>query len=207
MGSPYSSSHEDGTASGAELVQGLLSVPLGAVAVDTGAGVALAVQEVLQGVGALLGLHEHQGQGFLACKEKERRERETRGAPGGPAVEGPLDGGRGVMGAGTGKLYYKEPLKKNKESKKGHQIKKKMETGSHDKKLCINRQPLTLSLNLAPNTNSGAIALPTLTGFPIPQATVVVIKGSLPLIVLRMKACYKKDGRRVWRHNSRSTVV
>ena len=65
---PYSSGHEDGTASGAELVQGLLSVPLGAVAVDTGASVALAVQEVLQGVGALLGLHEHQGQGFLSCK-------------------------------------------------------------------------------------------------------------------------------------------
>ena len=54
-------SHQDGAAPGAELVQGLLAVALGAVAVDTGTGVALTVQEVLQCVGTLLGLHEHQG--------------------------------------------------------------------------------------------------------------------------------------------------
>ena len=60
QGRPYRSGNQDGAASGAELVQRLLAVALGPVAVDTGAGVALAVQEVLQGVGALLGLNEHQ---------------------------------------------------------------------------------------------------------------------------------------------------
>ena len=93
-------------------MQRLLAVALGPVAVDTGAGVALAVQEVLQGVGALLGLHEHQGQGFLACKEKERRERETRGAPGGPAVEGPLDGGERSDGSRNGKVVLQGTSKK-----------------------------------------------------------------------------------------------
>lgn len=54
--------HQDGALPRSELAQGLLAVPLRAVAVDAGAGVALAVQEVLQGVGALLGLHKHQRQ-------------------------------------------------------------------------------------------------------------------------------------------------
>lgn len=51
--------HQDGALPRSELAQGLLTVPLRAVAMDAGAGVALAVQKVLQSVGALLGLHKH----------------------------------------------------------------------------------------------------------------------------------------------------
>lgn len=58
--------HQNGALSRSELVQGLLSVSLGTVAMDTGAGVALPVQEVLQGVRAFLGLHKHQSQRVLA---------------------------------------------------------------------------------------------------------------------------------------------
>lgn len=58
--------HQNGAFSRSELVQGLLPVSLGAVAMDTGAGIALAVQEVLQGVGAFLGLHKDQSQRVLA---------------------------------------------------------------------------------------------------------------------------------------------
>lgn len=60
--------HQNGAFSWSELAQGLLSVSLGAVAMDTGAGVALAVQEVLQGVGTFLGLHKHQSQRVLAWR-------------------------------------------------------------------------------------------------------------------------------------------
>lgn len=60
--------HQNGAFSWSELAQGLLSVSLGAVAMDTGAGVAFAVQEVLQGVGTFLGLHKHQSQRVLAWK-------------------------------------------------------------------------------------------------------------------------------------------
>lgn len=66
--------HQNGAFSWSELAQGLLSVSLGAVAVDTGAGVALAVQEVLQGVGTFLGLHKHQSQRVLAWKNRKRRQ-------------------------------------------------------------------------------------------------------------------------------------
>lgn len=60
--------HQNGAFSWSELAQGLFSVSLRAVAVDTGAGVALAVQEVLQGVCTFLGLHKHQSQRVLALK-------------------------------------------------------------------------------------------------------------------------------------------
>lgn len=67
--------HQDGAFSCSELAQGLLSVSLGAVAVDTGAGVALPIQEVLQGVGAFLGLHEDQSQRVLTWGAERRHTR------------------------------------------------------------------------------------------------------------------------------------
>lgn len=48
-----------------ELAQCLLAVSLGAVSMDTGAGVTLTVQEVLQGVSSFLGLHKHQSERVL----------------------------------------------------------------------------------------------------------------------------------------------
>lgn len=62
---PYRSGHQDGAAARAELVQRLFSVSLGAITVNTGAGVALTIQEVLQGVRSLLRLHKHQCQRLL----------------------------------------------------------------------------------------------------------------------------------------------
>lgn len=74
-GGAYRCSHQDGAASGAELMQSFFSVPLGAVSMDTGAGVALPVQEVLQGVGSFLGLHKHQSQRVFACGVRGERKR------------------------------------------------------------------------------------------------------------------------------------
>lgn len=63
---------KNGALSRSELVQCLLAVSLGAVAMDTGASVALPVQEVLQGVGSFLGLHEDEGQGVLPWSAKTK---------------------------------------------------------------------------------------------------------------------------------------
>ena len=64
--STYSCGHQNGALPRAELVKSLLTVSLRAVTVDTGAGITLAVQEVLQGVGTFLGLHKHQSERLLA---------------------------------------------------------------------------------------------------------------------------------------------
>lgn len=57
--------NQNGAFSGSELAQGLLTVSLRTVAVDTGTGVPLSIQEVLQGVSPFLGLHKNQSQGVL----------------------------------------------------------------------------------------------------------------------------------------------
>lgn len=67
----HSCGHQDGAASRSELVQSFLSVSLGAVSMDTGAGVSLAVKEVFQSVSSLLGLHEHQSQWVFTCRRKQ----------------------------------------------------------------------------------------------------------------------------------------
>lgn len=86
MGGPggrdtYGCGHQDGALSRSELVKRLLSVPLGTISVDAGAAVALAVEEVFQGVRPLLGLHKHQSQGVLACSAgRENSGAQTRNA-------------------------------------------------------------------------------------------------------------------------------
>lgn len=62
---PHRCRHQYWAAPRAELVQSLLAVSLGTIAMDTGAGIALTVQEILQGIGSLLGFHKHQCQGVL----------------------------------------------------------------------------------------------------------------------------------------------
>lgn len=62
----YRRSDQDRAPSRAELVKGLLAISLGAVAMDTGASVAFAVEEVLQGICTLLGFHKHQGERVFA---------------------------------------------------------------------------------------------------------------------------------------------
>lgn len=75
----YSCSHEDGAASRAELVQSFLSVSLGPIPVDAGAGVALAVQEVFQSICSFLGFHKHQSQRVFACETKRTRQTREEG--------------------------------------------------------------------------------------------------------------------------------
>ena len=58
----YSSGDKNGAPSATEPLQSLLALTLGPVAVDRGDRKALAIQELIQLVGALLGLHEHQSQ-------------------------------------------------------------------------------------------------------------------------------------------------
>lgn len=45
----------------------LLSVSLGSISVDAGAGVTLVVKEVFQSIGSFLGFHKHQSQRVFAC--------------------------------------------------------------------------------------------------------------------------------------------
>lgn len=59
------SGHQNGAFPRSELVQRLFAVSLRAVAVDTGAGVSLAVQEVLQGICTLLSFNKNQRQRVL----------------------------------------------------------------------------------------------------------------------------------------------
>lgn len=49
-------------------MQSLLSVPLGAVAMDAGAGITFTVQEVLQSISSFLRFHKDQSQGVFACE-------------------------------------------------------------------------------------------------------------------------------------------
>ncbi len=63
----YSCSHQDGAASRSELMERLLSVSLGSISVDAGAGVTLVVKEVFQSIGSFLGFHKHQSQRVFAC--------------------------------------------------------------------------------------------------------------------------------------------
>ena len=65
--STYSRGNKDGSFASTEGPQRFLSLLLGAVAMDTGAGVALSVQEMVKGVRSLLGLHKHKSQGVWAC--------------------------------------------------------------------------------------------------------------------------------------------
>lgn len=55
----HSSGNHDGASSRTKLVKCLLTITLRAVAMDTGAGIALAVEEVLKSVCSLLSLHKH----------------------------------------------------------------------------------------------------------------------------------------------------
>lgn len=55
----------------AELVKCLLSIPLRAVTMDAGTSIALAIQEVLQGICTLFSLHEHQRKGIFSCTQKD----------------------------------------------------------------------------------------------------------------------------------------
>lgn len=63
----HSCSHQDGAASRPELMQSFLSVSLGAISVDAGAGVTLTVKEVLQSIRSFLGLDKHQSQRVFTC--------------------------------------------------------------------------------------------------------------------------------------------
>lgn len=67
MWEPYSSGHEDWCSGRLEAVQGRLPLRLRAVAMDTGAGVALGIEEVIQCVTALLGLHKDEGERVCGC--------------------------------------------------------------------------------------------------------------------------------------------
>lgn len=57
--------HQNGAFSWSELAQGLLTVSLGTVTMDTGASIPLSIQEVLQGISTFLGLHKNQSQRVL----------------------------------------------------------------------------------------------------------------------------------------------
>lgn len=54
----------------AELMKRLLPIPLRAVTMDAGTRIALAIQEVLQGICTLLSLHKHQREGIFSCIQK-----------------------------------------------------------------------------------------------------------------------------------------
>ena len=58
----YGCGHQNGSLADAELVQRVLPLPLRTVAMDTRGRVVLVVEEVLEGVSALLRLHKHKGE-------------------------------------------------------------------------------------------------------------------------------------------------
>lgn len=74
----YSCSHQDGAASGPELMQSFLSVSLGSISVDAGAGVTFVVKEVFQSICTFLGFHKHQSQRVLSCVAGNKED-ETKG--------------------------------------------------------------------------------------------------------------------------------
>ena len=69
--SSHGGSHQHWGLATTECAQRLLALLLATVAMDTGHRVALGVEEVIQGIGTLLGLYEHQRQGVRAWATQE----------------------------------------------------------------------------------------------------------------------------------------
>lgn len=57
--------NQNGAFSWSELAQGLLTVSLRTITMDTGTSIPLSIQEVLQGISPFLGLHKNQSQWVL----------------------------------------------------------------------------------------------------------------------------------------------
>ncbi len=69
--STHSGGNHDRAAPRTKLAEGFLTIALRAVTMDTGAGIAFAVEEVLKSVSTLLSLHKHQCERILAYKRQE----------------------------------------------------------------------------------------------------------------------------------------